>query len=101
MVLYNMPASDFILPAALTDIGEEAFTGSAFTFAKLSDKTTSIGSRAFADCPNLAYIYIPAATKTIAADAFAGVDGLTILGTNGSYAETFAEEKYFTFVPVT
>ena len=67
---------------------------------KLSEKTTSIGSRAFADCPNLTYIYIPAATKAIAADAFAGVNSLTILGASGSYAETFAGLKHFTFARV-
>lgn len=50
---------DFILPAALTTIEEEAFMGGAFTFAKLSDNTASIGARAFADCPNLAYILMP------------------------------------------
>ena len=93
-------APDLILPAAVATIGEEAFTGGAFSFVKLSDKTASIGSRAFADCPNLTYIYIPAATKKIAANAFAGVDGLTILGASGSYAETYATKHGYTFIAV-
>ena len=93
-------APDLILPAAATTIGEEAFTGGAFSFVKLSDKTASIGSRAFADCPNLTYIYIPAATKTIAANAFTGVDGLTILGASGSTAETYATAHGYTFISV-
>ena len=50
---------DLILPAALTTIEEEAFMGGAFTFVKLSDNTASIGARAFAECPNLAYICMP------------------------------------------
>ena len=50
---------DLVLPADLTTVEEEAFLGGAFTFVKLSDNTTSVGPRAFAECPNLAYIYIP------------------------------------------
>jgi uncharacterized repeat protein (TIGR02543 family) len=50
---------DFVMPDFLTDIEEEAFMGGAFTFVKLSDNTASIGARAFADCPNLAYIWMP------------------------------------------
>jgi len=84
------PAADFVLPASLTAIGEEAFAGGAFTRVQLSEGVTAIGSRAFADCPQLAYIYIPAATDTIAEDAFAGVDGLTILGHSESYAALYA-----------
>ena len=88
---------DFVLPAALTTIDAEAFTGGAFSYVKLSDKTTSIGARAFADCPNLRYVYIPEATTGIAGDAFSGVDGLTILGKSGSYAEFFAQKNGYAF----
>ncbi len=88
---------DFVLPAALTTIDAEAFAGGAFSYVKLSDKTTSIGARAFADCPNLRYVYIPEATTGIAGDAFSGVDGLTILGRSGSYAEFFAQKNGYAF----
>lgn len=91
---------DFFLPASLTELGEEAFTGGVFSYVRLSENTVTIGSRTFADCPNLTYIYIPAATKTIAADAFAGVDGLTILGASGSNAETYATAHGYTFIAV-
>ena len=93
-----LPAPDLILPTGLTSIEEEAFAGGAFTSAKLSDETTSVGSRAFADCPNLKYIRIPAATTEIASDAFSGVNGLTIIGSSGSYAETYAAAHGHTFV---
>lgn len=91
---------DFVLPASLTEIGEEAFSGCAFTYVKLSERTRSIGQFAFADCPNLRYIYIPAATTSIDRYAFAEVTGLTIFGKAGSYAEAFADARGFTFEAV-
>ena len=91
---------DFILPASLTTIETEAFAGGAFTCVQLPEVTTVIGSRAFAGCPNLSYIYIPGATETIAEDAFSGVSGLTILGRSDSYAKTYAQQNGILFVAV-
>lgn len=95
-----LPAPDLILPASLTVIGEEAFAGGAFAFVRLPETAVSIGWHAFADCPNLAYVYIPRATTDIDPYAF-GVkcDGLTIVGTPDSTAESFARIHGFSFVP--
>ena len=98
--IHFIPAPDFILPANLTSIEEEAFTGDAFTYVKLSENTVKIGPRAFADCPNLIYIYIPEATRRIDPNAFDNVTGLTIFGKAGSTAETFAQTHGFSFVAV-
>ena len=90
---------DFILPSALTSIEEEAFEGGVFTYVKLSVNTIIIRSKAFANCNNLGHIYIPEATITIAADAFSGVDkSMVIHGTDGSYAEFYANKYGFQFV---
>ena len=97
---YSVSEPDFVLPAKLKTIEKEAFSGGAFTYVKLPDNAVSIGSRAFANCPNLAYVYIPQAIKTISADAFSGLSRLTILGTEGSYAETYAQQNGITFMPV-
>ena len=67
---------DLTLPAALTTIESEAFAGGGFSS-----------------------VLIPPTVKTIALDAFGDRTDLTILGTSGSYAETFAGLKNFTFVP--
>ena len=91
---------DFILPDSLTTIEAEAFEGGAFTYVQLPEGVSVIRSRAFADCPNLAYIYIPEETGTIARDAFSGVSGLTILGRSGSYAEFYAQRNGIAFVAV-
>jgi hypothetical protein len=91
---------DFILPASLTFIEDEAFAGGAFRYVQLPEGVSVIRSCAFADCPNLAYIYIPEETGTIARDAFSGVSGLTILGHSGSYAEFYAQRNGIAFVAV-
>lgn len=88
---------DFVLPSSLTVIEDEAFTGGAFTYVKLPDGAVSIGWHAFADCPNLMYIYIPATTESIDAHAFDGEDRLTIIGVPGSEAETYARLHGFAF----
>ena len=91
---------DFILPASLTEIDDEAFAGVAFTYVKLPENAVSIGWHAFADCPNLAYIYIPALTTQIDEEAFGTLHGLTILGKTGTTAETYAQNHHFTFIAV-
>ena len=89
---------DFVLPASLTTIEEEAFTGCPFTYVRLSENTTAIKSRAFADCQNLRHIYIPELTTTIAQDAFDGSPTtMTIHGADGSYAEFYANKNGFMF----
>ena len=88
----------FITPESLKMIEAEAFESDALYSVKIAENNTAIGSRAFADCANLKYIYIPAATKTIAADAFDGVNSLTILGANGSTAEEYATVHGYTFI---
>ena len=91
---------DCVLPAFLTEIGEEAFSGAAFRYVKLPETTTVIGRLAFAECPNLRYIYIPAATTDIDRYAFVDVTDLTVFGKAGSCAETFADARGFRFVAV-
>ncbi len=93
-------APDFVLPAALTTIGDEAFVCGAFTYVKLPTQAVSIGWHAFADCPNLTYIYIPELTTQIDEEAFGSIQNLTILGTSGSAAETYAENHNFSFIAV-
>ena len=66
------------LPAGLTAITEETFLGTGFTAVILPDGVTEIGDRAFADCPGLLYVRIPAGVKTIAQSAFSGSENAWI-----------------------
>lgn len=91
-------APGLVLPAALTEIGEEAFADSAFRYAIVPDSVTAIGPRAFADCRDLAAVYIPENVTEIAPDAFDGVSDLIVLGTGGSAAYLLAQRYGFYFV---
>lgn len=97
-IVYMFPEPDFRLPSSLRTIGAEAFCGAAFRYPLLPDGVKTIGKRAFADCPKLSYIYIPATVKSIDPTAFAGVSDLKILGAAGSYAESFAAQYGFHFI---
>ncbi len=94
---------DFVLPSALSEIGAEAFSGGAFTFAVLPDNAVTVGPLAFADCDDLLFIYIPASVQSISSTAFDDLTGLTVLGTPSatpSTAETFAASHGYAFVPI-
>lgn len=96
---------DLILPDAVTAIGEESFAGGAFRFPKLPEKEVFIGSRAFADCPNLKCIYIHDKITDISDDAFGNAKNIVILGGaplqgEKTAAEIYAEKHGFRFVPV-
>ena len=96
---YQVVAAMYIMLKVdgLKTIEEEAFSGGAFVYVKLSECVMSIQARAFADCPNLKYIYIPKSTTSIDPTAFDNVSGLTILGKTGSSAENFATANGFVF----
>lgn len=98
--LFTNDIYDLVLPENLTTIGSEAFVGGKFKTVRLSGNTVSIGSRAFADCPNLTKIYIPSATTQIDNNAFGGKTNFTIVGVGGSTAESFASAHGIVFQPV-
>ena len=98
-VTVNEPVPDFILPAGLIEIEEEAFAGINAQRIIIPDGVQRIGKRAFAGCTKLKYIYIPAATTQIASDAFSGVSSnFVIHGKYNSYARTYASQNGYTFV---
>ena len=60
------------LPAQLTTVGEEAFTGdTSLMCVIIPEGCTAIEAKAFADCTNLLYVRIPSGV-TVADDAFDG-----------------------------
>lgn len=73
----TIPEPDFILPAALTTIEEEAFAGGSFES-----------------------VLIPWETNTIADDAFGERDDLVIFGYPGSSAQDYAERMGYEFYPI-
>ena len=89
---------DFKLPASLKTISEEAFKGISATCVELPKGVKTIEKMAFADCHDLAQIYIPDSVTSISPDAFNGTSHLTIYGSAGSYADDFAYDNGFGFV---
>lgn len=98
VTLGDYPIPDCVLPASLQRLEEEALQGCAFRCVLLQKGVTAIGSRAFADSPNLFAVYIPASVTDIAADAFANVSGLTIYGEPDSAAQSFARDQHIPFI---
>ncbi|MDO5435742.1 MAG: leucine-rich repeat protein [Clostridia bacterium] len=69
---FDISAMDVLrLPDALVQIDPEAMSGTAAEAVIVPPACTRIGSRAFAACPNLKYIFLPEGVS-IAEDAFDG-----------------------------
>ena len=78
------------LPAQLAAIEAEAFRGMQAEEIVLKEGVAHIGAKAFADCPDLKLINLPASVVTIADNAFENVSGVTMLcasETGRAYAE--------------
>ena len=71
----------------------------SFRFVDASNRTETIGAQAFADCPNLRYIALPASCE-IEENAFEHVEGLTILAPAGGSVKTFADAVGIPVVPL-
>ena len=92
--------SDVTFEAGITQIPAYLFRNcTGFTTITLPTGVTSIGSNAFASSA-LEEITIPATVTTIGYGAFSGITYLTIKGSAGSVAETFAKENNYTFVNI-
>lgn len=82
------------LPAELTGLGSEALLGHGGEVLEISENCTSIGSRAFAEAPNLKYVIIPGGVSGISNDAFDDCPtGMVALVMRGSYAAEFCEDN--------
>ncbi len=82
-------------------IGEEALENATnLTEAVIPGTVRSIAYKAFAGCTALNKVVIPESVETIDTTAFEGCEGLTVYGTKGSAAETFAKDKGFDFFAI-
>ena len=90
-------ASRMILPESLSQIGEEAFAGMPAQEFVLPDTVETIESKAFAGCSSLLLINLPDGVR-IADDAFADCEHLTIICTENSSAQAYAEAHDMAYV---
>ena len=66
------------LPSDLLRIESEAFSGLSCEAVIIPEGCTSIGSKAFANCSRMVYVYVPETVTSIAADAFEGSSSAVI-----------------------
>lgn len=96
----NCTFSSIDLPDSVTSISMYAFAGAKLTYINLPSSLTTINSLTFI-CPNLAYARIPHTVTSINSFAFSACrKDLTIVGCANSAAQTYAEEKGFTFATI-
>ena len=89
------------LPEGLTLIDEYAFLVTNLTYVNLSSSLTSLKTCTFAGCSKLAYVRVPLTITSFAADCISGTKSLlTIVGCANSAAQTYAEQKGFTFATI-
>ena len=94
-----MQTPDFILPAALTVIEENAFSGLSMTVVMLPEGLEEIGAYAFKDCSELTEIYIPDSVISMDNDIFQNCSSeLTIFGHTGKMGEAYANLYGIEFV---
>ncbi len=87
-VLYS---KTLFMPAALKEIQDEAFMGSAMQQITLPEGITSIGSKAFAECADLLLVVMPDTVESIEIDAFENSDQVLLLcSSEESYAAQWA-----------
>ncbi len=80
-------------------VSENCFSGcTSLTSIELPDSVEMILGGAFSNCDRLTYIKIPAGVEYISDDVFANDTFLTIVGTAGSYAESYAKEHNIPFL---
>ena len=66
------------LPTELKTIEKEAFSGIIAQAVIVPDGCTTINARAFADCPNLLYVWIPKSVTSISEHAFDGCNEVIV-----------------------
>ena len=88
----------FVLPAALIEIEDEAFSGTAVETVIFPQGFQRIGDGAFKGARRLKGVYIPDTTEYIADSAFSRARGVMIHGIDDSYAKKWAKRHRIPFV---
>ena len=99
---FHSELKSVIIPQSVTNIGTYAFAMcQSLTDVVLPEGITSIGEGAFYNCYSLKHVTIPSSVTSIGNGAFTSDNGnlsITVYGTAGSYAETWAKNNGYTFI---
>lgn len=100
---YFSGISSIDIPNSVTYIGSRAFACTGLTKVVIPDSVTTIGNAAFEECQDLTDIVIPNSVTVIdpskgGIPAFNKSPNVTIHGSAGSYAESYAKEHGIPFI---
>lgn len=99
---FHSELKSVIIPQSVTSIGTYTFAMcQSLTDIVLPEGITSIGEGAFYNCTSLKHVTIPSSVTSIGNGAFTDDNGnlsITVYGTAGSYAETWAKNNGYTFI---
>ncbi|MBE6424387.1 MAG: leucine-rich repeat domain-containing protein [Planctomycetaceae bacterium] len=91
-------SGEYTIPDGVTSIGKEAFEDCKKLMAvTIPESVTSIGNRAFFSCHSLTAVTIPKSVTSIGWEVFENYRRLTIYGTKGSAAQTYAKDNEIPF----
>lgn len=91
---YNKFITSIIIPRTIKTIGFGGFCDHSFIrTVDVPDSVTTIGYNAFAGCDNLHEIRLADNVTEIEGNAFNSCPNLTIICSQGSYADTYAKEN--------
>ena len=103
LVIYPAGKSEtsFVIPNSVTSVTYGACSNSHLTYIEFSSGITEIPIYRFDYCTSLKEVTIPSSVTSIDNLAFLGCNNLdTIYGVAGSYAETWATQKGYTFIAI-
>lgn len=89
----------FILPASLVSIEEDAFSGTAAVYVKMSDEVTSIGDQAFAHMPSLLLLRMSGTVQNLGEHLFEKDSKITVTGAINQKGALWAKEHNIPFIP--
>ncbi len=91
-------AGVMIIPEGTLSVGDNAFHGCrSLVGVSLPEGMESIGWGAYSACSGLKGIEIPGSVSSIGSKAFENCSNLTVYGTEGSYAQQYAQEHDIPF----
>lgn len=97
---YNLNLTSVTIPQSVTSVEEGAFGHSSLKEAVFQGNgLKALDDFAFAECYSLKKIVLPKSLTAISDTAFYDCSGITIYAPKGSYAETYALEKGYSYAP--
>ncbi len=90
----NTTITNLNIPNTVTNIGDNAFYGSAISSLTLPSSLTTIGNNAFGDCSNLTSLTIPSGVTQIGNYAFGGCFNVSTINYNATNCNDVSKNSF-------